>query len=1317
MSSNHSQWTAPSLHRYRPAILVLTALAAGCTIYYIHESFWSTAQSPISKGSSLHRSNACRSRRSQIRQRANTVLEQSPPLVDFLTSREENERVYGFYYLRGSNGINQQIHLRRGLWRDLSHALEASLSSQLTEEEVSRAIVEIPPVFLNFYFYRNLGQQDVDATSRESIILALQQDGFSRESVQDALDRLRDGQLLEQIFQWIQSQCGINNFPIETIVRDPEILGEWHRTNQGAVREVIVEETNTEPSWQGEDGEEARSKEGQNLLNLLFRIAEEQARREGYIHRGITCNCCSAYPIKGIRYRCMNCVDYDLCEACEALQIHPKTHLFYKVRIPRSHLGHQPQQLKYPGKYTKNPRSLPRLVLNRFCEQTNYRESEIEGFWEQFRCLAAVEWPNDPNHLHLAIDHRAFEQLFIPTGSTRPPPPNLIYDRVFSFYDTDNNNLIGFEEFIMGLSNLNKKGPKEKWTRIFRGFDIDGDGLVNRKDFLRMFKAHYSLTKEMTAEIIAGMEEESNEEDVRELVTGGRPLSSAFTYSVPAGQAPRTQEGKAPDSYGDQIVVDHKGALDEEDEDDGEENEDIIAQHADEKALGSTPLTNYKSNNVQKLIKRIYDNPWPPAAVEAEDVAEALHEAYDPSQVEDHKEQMEIRRACHSRLAQDYQHRHYVGWQAVRDRRSSRLFYPNERGYGLPSKRSSGDDPEHPNMPVGPLPSTAGYERLVSSNEKYEGFINAVNNLIADLQWPLPESRKHFRQSLQTMAYKGWSGTEMVENLKCYSLQTREIQDFVLKFLKLLDAFTPSPPSEDEMEEPAPPSRRSRSSSKVRFEDGLTTDDDGQDTRSVTSVSSRSIPVNERWGGYEIPEPEEDVGREVLYQVTQEALNEVIDPIFKMREDLWLLAQATRDRRQRYRAAICSAVDLSERVDEYLQRFLREIRIKQNYPPKKDSMGCYDAYILRDFIYSAEKRVLNQLTSELCSACRKSSILLVSNFCRCGAASTQYKQLREEEVFPGTERCVTCLERGKSTEVRLDHCCGQCGTPATPYRQEIERLMRIISGDGVDQKRSTSSYAAGVAELVNNFINAGDASNEVSESGVKAGDDGAGSHRLSSDGVHTGMTGSHMTNGVVGEHDATRDPNQQSEPSSPTSPVYPEAAIDLHNSVQAFDEANLSIEQKIAEKPLDELLDESGYEMTDETPSNNGQHSRSPSSSPSPPRSSSLPNLLESSSTLAPPDPTLPQNRPNSVDECAIPAPKAKSKGKGSSHSSSNTEREGAPDKATLLFWAALYLLEAEDEQRGGPGRLTEKEFLEIMLGERGKSMEFVGEWMNLMAF
>ena len=99
------------------------------------------------------------------------------------------------------------------------------------------------------------------------------------------------------------------------------------------------------------------------------------------------------------------------------------------------------------------------------------------------------------------------------------------------------------------------------------------------------------------------------------------------------------------------------------------------------------------------------------------------------------------------------------------------------------------------------------------------------------------------------------------------------------------------------------PSLRSRSSSKVRFEDHVMETD--YETRSNTSP--KSIPAGERWGGYEIPEAERDVGKEILYQAVSEGMNELLDQLFKPKEDLAMAAKETRAERDMWKDVVAAA--------------------------------------------------------------------------------------------------------------------------------------------------------------------------------------------------------------------------------------------------------------------------------------------------------------------------------------------------------------------------------------------------------------------------
>src|SRR5262249_39970488 len=70
------------------------------------------------------------------------------------------------------------------------------------------------------------------------------------------------------------------------------------------------------------------------------------------------------------------------------------------------------------------------------------------------------------------------------------------------------------------------------------------------------------------------------------------------------------------------------------------------------------------------------------------------------------------------------------------------------------------------------------------------------------------------------------------------------------------------------------------------------------ETRSNTS--SRSIPVNERWGGFELGQAEAEIGKDILYQAVQQGFNDLLDILFKDKEDEAMQAQSSREVRKKY---------------------------------------------------------------------------------------------------------------------------------------------------------------------------------------------------------------------------------------------------------------------------------------------------------------------------------------------------------------------------------------------------------------------------------
>ncbi|KAI9376688.1 major facilitator superfamily-domain-containing protein [Aspergillus egyptiacus] len=538
--------------RYRPLLYLLTGVAAAYALVFLRNQFFP----PSPANTSLRRRKAVR------RPRRTEPDEDAPhdtPSFRAIAHLEQLERqngVYGTFRIETEDGRRVESGLLPSLLATRDQLME---EVGVPEAHAERMREMMEDTFLESFFALDFpSTHTVEEGSREREYLTeqLQRRGISRSGIERALERFNaDSNYGEELRRRRQNGERVT-------LSTSTFSDELQQAPMADGGETVVDDQSVF-SWREGNNDSLQAREGQNLLNLLYHIAEDQARKDGYIHRGVTCNSCGAMPIQGIRYRCANCIDYDLCETCEAMQVHIKTHLFYKVRIPAPFLGNprQSQPVWYPGKPSMLPRTLPRSLAKRLMKETGFEGTELEALWDQFRCLANREWSDDPSRLYMAIDRKTFDRCFVPNTSTRPPPPSLIYDRMFAFYDTNNDGLIGFEEFLKGLASLNNKSNDERLRRVFRGYDIDGDGYVERKDFLRVFRAYYTLSRELTRDMVAGMEDDFLEGGARDVVLGSQPISSAFPGSIPSGEPSRTGEGKRVNQDGDMEIMDSEGVL------------------------------------------------------------------------------------------------------------------------------------------------------------------------------------------------------------------------------------------------------------------------------------------------------------------------------------------------------------------------------------------------------------------------------------------------------------------------------------------------------------------------------------------------------------------------------------------------------------------------------------------------------------------------------------------------------------------------------------------------------------------------------------
>lgn len=1336
MASFSSSWTAPSLARYRPAVLVLTALAAGCTIYYIHEQIWSSSRPPKA---SLQRSNAQRQRRRPRRRRsagiANNYLAPGltgrpryvpdvpwgtvPVFLDFLTNAAFDEERFGDHLFLPStvNTLSITTPLRRRM------PSQQDIRGVAADDEESLIIRrELEEAFLCFYFWKHIAPSTITDEQRDIIISQLGEDGgFSADIITTVLQWHQTGILTERIEWWEQLIDGRRRSTDEGQIhqQDP-VNGALASTMQALEGRETVADVDSEHSWREESGTndgQDDSNEGQNLGNLLWGIAEEQARKESYIHRGVTCNSCNAMPIKGIRYRCSNCVDFDLCEQCEALQVHPRTHLFYKVRIPAPFLGNsrQPQPVWYPGRPTTARYSIPKQVMEKIKEDTGYQAVEVEALWEQFRCLAATEWDDDPCEYNLAIDRKTFDRCFIPNTSTRPPAPNLIYDRAFSFYDVDNDGLIGFGEFINGRAALNRDKPHERWKRVFKGYDINNDGFIDRRDFLRMFRAYYALTKELTLDVINGIEDDVSENGARDIILGSQPISSAFSGAIPLGERLRTDEGKTRDHHGDYQLDDRIGVVDDRDYEVANFDE-VLADSTEAARFGTVQ----SKGHIGRVVDEIKNDTWPPPSITGSDLHKVfphLNELKDVSAVQD---QDAIRRVALERVAREHQQRQFVRRIAVRNRKQRQFFYLDA---GDAAKEEKHSESEHEGV-AGSLRKTnkSRKDNLVRilASSKADEFRMRLIDCVKFMEWPL-ETPERLINDVFELIFNEWGGREIAEDLCGYGSLQHDAIDFVATFDSLISHMSDAiknpghQKSADEQRKslPSSSSRRSRSSSKVRFHDDICTDNEHDSRSRATSISSRSIPHNERWGGF-APEPEKDVGRDVLYQVTQEALNELLDPVFRLREDLALADVRTRNVRERHRADIITSVKEPREIKRYLDIYQSRWRLRQQslelgYFGIQEIEETFGADGFLAFISRNQVGELNKQTKEHCSRCKLSGVdtwVWAGTSCtKCGKPPAEAREPPATDPGNPPTLCSNC---GKVVLYPPIWDCSNCGVLSKEIIDETEKLWKIIRGsqDGLEERQV-----------------------------------------------------------IQDEGELKSSPNEEVEPL-----FSPKTLEDLHSSVVAFNQASsLALEGTIAQKPLKDLLGESGYAAA--SPSSTSK-SPSPPSDPTLPQNrpdkafeSGLGHQLDGTSDVeasasasfqhnvrtthtrtptvylreppnpATPDPTLPQNRPNSLTTASIRpnsepptstynyipkiTPKVTVQGVSpTNHRPKNqSSDEATPDSDTLVYYAALDILAAEDRERGGPGRLSFAEWEEIMKGEKGQSLGFLSSWIEIASF
>ncbi|KAJ3232515.1 hypothetical protein HDU81_002885 [Chytriomyces hyalinus] len=298
--------------------------------------------------------------------------------------------------------------------------------------------------------------------------------------------------------------------------------------------EILGEYCSNEPDDDEEIGmcEEAFTKHHVNqvkrLVNLLDLFSQQEDETDALVHRSIQCNHCQS-QIRGVRYNCLNCTDYSLCQACERLgDVHTITHVMVKIRYPlapHTELRGFGIPSLYPGTVLNGWKLAEEVEkLDRSC---HFEEEEIKALFQQFLTLATTpKSPSSPG----GITRATFDACIGVLGKDQ----NLINDRIFKFYDRDGDGVISFPEFVSSLGIMTKGSLEERIQYAFNGYDLNGDGVLSRVELQRMFRAYYQLSMQLVQQYSKEFESSKSLTDATESQTppdNSSPTKLTATWS------------------------------------------------------------------------------------------------------------------------------------------------------------------------------------------------------------------------------------------------------------------------------------------------------------------------------------------------------------------------------------------------------------------------------------------------------------------------------------------------------------------------------------------------------------------------------------------------------------------------------------------------------------------------------------------------------------------------------------------------------------------------------------------------------------------
>ncbi|RPD79617.1 hypothetical protein L226DRAFT_531379 [Lentinus tigrinus ALCF2SS1-7] len=113
---------------------------------------------------------------------------------------------------------------------------------------------------------------------------------------------------------------------------------------------------------------------------------QHQSQQQIATHIGVPCGFCGKLNIKGVRYKCLQCISYDRCESCmaapRAWDAHDRSHHFFPI--------HHPDNLADYNLVKSAPSVTPGRLIHQGINCDGCGKKDIEGTWH--RCLVCDDF-------------------------------------------------------------------------------------------------------------------------------------------------------------------------------------------------------------------------------------------------------------------------------------------------------------------------------------------------------------------------------------------------------------------------------------------------------------------------------------------------------------------------------------------------------------------------------------------------------------------------------------------------------------------------------------------------------------------------------------------------------------------------------------------------------------------------------------------------------------------------------------------------------------------------------------------------------------